>query len=572
MSGTRPTLALAEAQRVARLREEALQLDELGTARLTRHSFSRSFIRAAARERWSTVCELWELDALGRGTAIFRIELPGHVLRYVAFSDAIADDLRDDRVIAERWDLAVALVEGEVDAKRIADMRENVTRQEDGRACPGILVWGRANRSERYFDYAVERLAAGLQPEAERIGDAAYLMRSTAFYANGKFGLVDYDGIPPEHPLRLPYRAQMLTAWLTRETSLLVVEHCAAAISDTAVPLDEAWRRFFGLGNATGLGLVPYVIRHPKVLDAWVALRELPLAHALERAFAPDGDDMARLIDLLERARQRFAEQMTLPTGPYPTCPEIANGLAAVHEQAELIAGGMVAIEGTIARMLHKRAAAEGIEVRQVVDSLLVELDDSLDADVEQLLHVDEHLAVDLDGTCGALRTRIERDYTWALAYDLNDPDATAMFWFYSANNMEPRRHRSGIDPGEDVQMDVGIPRMIQGLATSLDAVDSELPVGAFLVEYPWHRSAIERLDGLADVVYGESHGNPLAGTYVPLDLQRFQLAVYGMDNFCPQSTDWVRVTLFGGAPCIDDVAAGIDDDWLFVPKPTAVA
>ena len=58
----------------------------------------------------------------------------------------------------------------------------------------------------------------------------------------------------------------------------------------------------------------------------------------------------------------------------------------------------------------------------------------------------------------------------------------------------------------------------------------------------------------------------------VPLDLQRFQLAVYGMDNFCPQSTDWVRVTLFGGAPRASDVAAGLDDDWLFAPKPLTVA
>jgi len=73
-------------------------------------------------------------------------------------------------------------------------------------------------------------------------------------------------------------------------------------------------------------------------------------------------------------------------------------------------------------------------------------------------------------------------------------------------------------------------------------------------------------------VDYGETRGNALAGSYVPLHLQRFQLAVYGMDNFCPQSTDWVRVTLFGGAPRVDDVARGVDDDWLFLPKPIAVA
>jgi hypothetical protein len=567
VSADRPTPALVAAQRAARPRDEALALDDLGTARLTRHSFSRAFIRTAARERWTVTRERWDLDGLGRGTIVLRIDLPGRTCRFAAFSDAIGEDERDDRVIAQRWDLAVALVEGDVDDARLDDMRANVTRQEDGRACPGILVWGRANRSERFFDYAVERLAAGLQPEADRIGDAAYLMRSTAFYANGKFGLVDYDGIAEDHPLRLPYRAQMLAAWLTREVSLDIAEHCAAAADDGAVPLDEHWRRFFGLGNATGLGLVPYVIRHPKVLDAWVALRELPLAHALERDLGPD--DEARLAELLDRARRRFAEQTTLPTAPYPTGPEIADGLAVVAELLETMRDGSAE---PLARVLHDAAAREGIEVRQVVDSLLVELDDSLDDDIERLLHCDEHLAIPLAASCGELGAILDRDYAWARAYDLADPNETAMFWFYSANNMEPRRHRRGVDPGEDVQMGVDIPRMVQALDADLRQADPALPIGDFLIAHPWHRGAVERVAGLADVVYGESHGNLLAGDYVPLHLQRFQLAVYGMDNFCPQSTDWVRVTLFGGAPRADEVATGVDDDWLFAPKPITVA
>ena len=120
--------------------------------------------------------------------------------------------------------------------------------------------------------------------------------------------------------------------------------------------------------------------------------------------------------------------------------------------------------------------------------------------------------------------------------------------------------------------MSVGIPRMVQELEKDLRGVDPIMTIAEFLIAHPWQRAAVERVAGLADVVYGESHGNPLAGDYVPLDLQRFQLAVYGMDNFCPQSTDWVRVTLFGGAPRASDVAAGVDDDWLFAPKPITVS
>ncbi|MCZ2403011.1 hypothetical protein IV498_07390 [Paenarthrobacter sp. Z7-10] len=56
---------------------------------------------------------------------------------------------------------------------------------------------------------------------------------------------------------------------------------------------------------------------------------------------------------------------------------------------------------------------------------------------------------------------------------------------------------------------------------------------------------------------------------FLPLSTQRFQLATYGMNNFSPQSTDWVRVTLFSGAPRVAEVMNGTDDDdWLFPLAP----
>ena len=62
---------------------------------------------------------------------------------------------------------------------------------------------------------------------------------------------------------------------------------------------------------------------------------------------------------------------------------------------------------------------------------------------------------------------------------------------------------------------------------------------------------------------------NLLDAQFLPLSTQRFQLATYGMNNFSPQSTDWVRVTLFSGAPRVAEVMTGHDDDdWLFPLAP----
>ena len=46
------------------------------------------------------------------------------------------------------------------------------------------------------------------------------------------------------------------------------------------------------------------------------------------------------------------------------------------------------------------------------------------------------------------------------------------------------------------------------------------------------------------------------ATSYLPLQIQRFQLAMYGMDEFKPKSTDWLRVTLFQGAPRLERAGA----------------
>ncbi|MFM9123902.1 MAG: hypothetical protein ACKOSO_01715, partial [Actinomycetota bacterium] len=127
-------------------------------------------------------------------------------------------------------------------------------------------------------------------------------------------------------------------------------------------------------------------------------------------------------------------------------------------------------------------------------------------------------------------------------------------------------------EPGEDVQMPIGVARAVADLRDDLRACDPELPVGDFLVERPWRIGTVERIEGLAGHAYAEARLNPLSTRFVPLDLQRFQLACYGMDNFDPQSTDWLRVTLYGGAPRAEDVAAGVDDDWLFAPRPAASA
>lgn len=566
----RPTKRLEMLQALARDRSAALDPADLGSARATRHSFARSFLRLAAKERWAAEKERFELDDEGRGTAVYRVDCgSAGPIRLVAFPTVVADGQRTDRVIAETWDLTAALCRGPVDDLRLEGLRRQVPAQEGGRADVDTLVWTRANRSVRFFDHVVERLASGLQPDPEVIGDDAYVMRSTAFYANGKWGLKDFDGYLDTDPLAVPYRAQMLAAWLLRELSLDLVTHCARRRSPHAVPLDGTWRRYFGLGNATGLGMVPYVINHPAVLDAWVATRELPLANALVSDWSADSPEAYRVVSLLDRAVSHFLERPLLSTEPYLTGPDLADQLAPIAAKARAFVDTGVAAAGvSFARSLHETAAEAGNELRAVVDSILVEVDESLDEEVELLLRVDEQAKTSLTIQCGDLRTMIDTAYPWVRRFDFENRDESARFWFSSADSQEPRRGRRNIDPGETVEHAIDVARRVTQLAAALDQVEKGRPVVDFLFDHPAHRWAVDRVLRCSGLSYGEPHVNPLGENFLPLDLQRFQLAAYGMENFSPQSTDWLRVTLFAGAPRASDVVSGVDDDWCYAAKP----
>ncbi len=568
---TRPTQRLTELQAEAREPAAALAPGDLGVARSTRHSFARSMLRLAAAQRWTVTREVADLDRDGRGTIVLRVDMEDRApVRLVAFSTVLDESKRTDRVIAETWDLTGALCGGDVDDARIGRLHQQVTQQELGRADDGTLVWGRANRSARFFDHVVDRLAAGHQPDRAVIGDDAYLMRSTAFYGNGKWGLVDFGSYDPGDPLAVPYRAQMLAAWLFREISFDLVEHCARQRSSDAVPLDTSWSRYFGLGNATGLGLVPYVINHPQVFDAWVAMRELPLANALETEWSSDSPEATRILELLERAETHFAERTTLSTAPYPTGPQLATQIAQIGTAARNhIERSQSSSDRTrLARWLHDEAAGLGDEIRAIVDSILVEIDDGLDTDIESLLACDERPQLDLAISCGRLLAMIHRSYRWIDRFDLADPAESARFWYLSADSQEPRRGWRDSDPGTSVEHPLDVARRIAALADALDGAEPERQVIDFLFDHPTLRWAVDRVlvgDGL---IYGEAHVNPVSEHFLPLDLQRFQLAAYGMENFSPQSTDWLRVTLFAGAPRARDVEGGLDDDWCFAPKP----
>jgi hypothetical protein len=567
-------MTLQDEQTLNQLRapEQVLSGTDMNGAWATRHSFARTMLRRAATRKWTVTRTRLDLDADARGTAVYTVTAEGRQLSFIAFCRTLDESERTDRVIADAWDVTAALIEGDLTPEREAELRRNVPVQERGRVDPDTIILTRANRSARFFDYVSDCLASGSQPDVNVIGPSPYLIRSTAFYGNGKFGLKEFADIPADHPLAVPYRSQMLAAWLLRELSMDMVEHIAAAkaaaAGTSAVRLDTAWSRYLGLGNATGLGMVPFVINHPDYLDAWCRLREVPLADGLGRDYTPDHPDLGRVAELVTRADQHLAEKHALNTAPFLPAdvirPQLQQLLTALRNHMDTATG-----PAPVLAHLHEMAAGLSPEARGIFASIVIELRSDFDESAEALLRVDGPAAFDATMRCWELKQLLDTNYAWARSYNFSEAERTRYYWFSSAANEEPRRALRTTRPAGTAEHCTDIARRINALAADLDTFPASRSLADFLLTHPVHRFAAARVQQTRSYLYGELHDNLIDGTFLPLSTQRFQLATYGMNNFSPQSTDWLRVTLFSGAPRAVDINAGTDeDDWLFPTAP----
>lgn len=193
--------------------------ERLGAMHQTRISFVRTLIRKMAQQEWKVTKHEWQLDAQGFGHVIYKLATPNHVYHLVVFCDEIADDERNDRVIAEKWDVTFALVLGDVDVTLLERLRANVPLQEAGRNPNNVLVLARANKSVRVFEHIVSHLAKGVQPTPKELAEVGYILRTTAVYGNGKFGIADFKILEKNEDFNQSFSAQMCAVYMLREFS-----------------------------------------------------------------------------------------------------------------------------------------------------------------------------------------------------------------------------------------------------------------------------------------------------------------------------------------------------------------
>lgn len=559
---TRPAVPLRPA-------DEVMRLSRMGASFPTRLSFMRSLLRRMHRENWWFEQRRFDLDAQGFGTVVLTAHTPERAYSLVVFSHDLPPEKRTDRVIAEAWDATFSLYDGIPSDADIARLAANTPKQEAGRFTPHELVLGRANRSLRLFSHVTERLAAGQQPDIETVASVGYLMRTTAVYGSGKFGCGDRALIADRPELQGAFQVEMLAVWLFRWFTVHLIEHLAQARGgDSAVTLSPEIRGFLGVGNATGLGMAPFLGRHPQLVHAWVTARETALARvrSLPEAMA---ETRAAFLRLLVRARQHVGEWQVDDPQQMVRIAGVQQDLTRLSEAAP----GLLDAAAPWERIWQFGQARLGVEAQELLLSLLLEPHGALVDDLAERMHVSENLALDPAMRLSELHRLIRTQQGWVDALSLDGPEADARFWYYSEEKLEPRLGHRHAEPGGMLEMPLAFARDIRSLVADLaqaDAADDTI-VAAFLLRHPQHRHTVRRVQSIAGLDYAEVRDNLVADGVRPIDLLRFKLAFFGASKFDPKSDLWTRITLFQGAPQPDELADADPDGWAFAVRPANV-
>ena len=528
--------------------EVVMRLARMGSFHQTRLSFMRSLLRRLKKERWQFKRSLWEIGDQGYGRAVYTVIGPQRSYSLVAFSHALADEKRSDRVIATAWDATFTLFDGVPTSADLDRLQDNVPQQEAGRVSDSELCLSRANRSVRLWKHVIDSLAAGHQPDRALLESVGYLVRTTAVYGSGKFGAADRLTICERPELSGPFQAEMLSVWLTRAFSIDLIEHIAKAIGGTkAVLIEPKLRRRIGVGNATGLGMAPFLINHPVLLNNWMAAREEALARVRSLAEAGTG--------AIDDFKQHFEAAKFNVSQWHSEHPIQIRKLQQLNSDLEkmtvYIETESLADNHPWDRFYHWAEDNLSLEGQEQLVSLMLEPYGEMIDGLTQCMDADEHRSFFIDGAMriGSVLEIIENHCDWAITVDYQKKENRARFWYISVEKLEPRVGERFEEAGAEFEQPLCIGYFIRQLYDDLLELDHDSTLADFLLTHAQHRHTVRRVQTLVSHPYAEIRDNLIAADMLPIDLLRCKLSFFGATKFDPRSDRWVRICMYQDAP-----------------------
>ena len=538
-----------------------MKLSRLGSFHQSKLSFLRSFLNEF--KDWKYNRDFFDLNDRGYGVAIYSFSKDKKTYSLVCFANELKDEERSDRVIATKWDAAFALYDGIPSKIDIDRLSQNVPKQEVGRLSYKELTLSRANRSVRAFNYVVECLSKGIQPNTNELSKVGYLYRTTAVYGSGKFGLADRFRIKNRDEINGPFRLEMMLVYLVRQFTFDQVNHIAKHKNPKdAVELDLDICRNLGIGNSTGLGMAPFIVNHPSLLNNWILAKETALKKIREIEKVSE-EEFKIFYNCLTKSLKNVTSWNTDSEYQKKKIKNLINDLQnLINYLKDNIDKSNFYIFDKLYNWAEENLSEEGVEY--LVSIMMEPYNKITDPLISQMSSdEDSSFNIPVDRTINDLREIIEKNYSDILKIDFSKNENNKKFWFISKNKEEPRIGDRFEDNGSELEQPTAIARDIKKLYETIFTLKNSLKVGNFLVQNNDLRHIVRRVFITEKYPYSEIQDNTIGSKLVPIDMLRLKLSFFGAVKFDPRSDKWLRICMFQGAPLPNELNS-FNQYWIY--------
>ena len=538
-----------------------MKLSRLGSFHQSKLSFLRSFLNEF--KDWDYKRDLFNLDHNGYGEAVYSFKKKDRVYSLVCFANEIDDQERSDRVIATKWDAAFTLHDGVPSKDDIKRLKNEVPKQEVGRLSFKELTLSRANKSVRVFNHVVDSLSEGKQPDLELLSKVGYLYRTTAVYGSGKFGLADRFRIKNREEINGPFRLEMMLVYLVRQFTFDQVNHVAHHKNPkSAVKLDKQICKNLGIGNSTGLGMAPFIVNHPTLLNNWILTRETALKKIREIKDVEE-KDAELFIDCIKKSLTNITSWNTDSEYQQKKIKSLLKNIRKFIDYIENSFDFKAEYPfNKIYLWLEKNVCEESIEY---VVSIMMEPYNNITEPLVSNMSSDEdrYFNIPTNRTVNELQKIIENKYPNILDINFDQKESQQNFWFISKNKEEPRLADRFEEHGSELEQPLAIARDIKKLYEKLLSEKNNITIAQFLSSNSELRHVVRRAFIVEKFPYSEIQDNTIGKDIVPIDMLRLKLSFFGALKFDPRSDKWLRICMFQGAPLPTELK-NYDDQWVY--------
>jgi len=353
-----------------------------------------------------------------------------------------------------------------------------------------------------------------------------------------------------------------MLVYLVRQFTFDQVNHIAKYKNPkNSVELDKEISRNLGIGNSTGLGMAPFIVNHPTLLNNWIIAREKALKKVREVKNVKK-EDFDIFIKCLKKSLKNITSWNTDSEFQKNKINQLISDLNRLLIFIETFNFKEEFYFNRLYLWVEKNL---DLECSEYIVSMMFEPYDSI---VNPLIHEmssEEENFFNIPGYRSILDLRniLEEKYSDILKIDFNKKESNENFWFISKNKEEPRLAKRFNEQGSDLEQPLAIARDIKKLYERISNQKNSLNIGKFLIENNDLRHVVRRAFISEKFPYSEIQDNTIGSNLMPIDMLRLKLSFFGAVKFDPKSDKWLRISMFQGAPLPNELKK-FNDYWVY--------